>query len=174
MFKEINIMRIFFEEPTREFNVREVSRILKMSPATASKKLNIIHKERLLKKRKLKMFDFYSADIDSQSYRDVKTYYNITKLRNSGLIEELNKVYLRPSIILFGSAAHGMDIENSDFDILVVSEKKELMKSEKFEKKLNRSIHLFVVRSVRELKNESLMNNVANGIVIEGRINGFE
>ena len=39
MFKELNTMKIFLEEPNREFNIREASRILKIAPATASKEL---------------------------------------------------------------------------------------------------------------------------------------
>ena len=170
MFMNINIVKIFFEEPSKEFNVREVARILKNSPATASKELKELTKENFLKERKERIFILYKANLESDDYRDFKTYYNLKKLRESGLIEALNKFYLKPTIILFGSAARGLDTETSDFDLLVISEKTESFDTKNFEKKINRKLQLLVVKEVKNLKNEYLINNVLNGIVIQGSI----
>ena len=52
MFKEINTLKPFFEDPTNEFNVREIARILKITPATASKRLKLLKKQGFLKYRK--------------------------------------------------------------------------------------------------------------------------
>ncbi|MBN1156157.1 hypothetical protein JXA85_00940, partial [Candidatus Woesearchaeota archaeon] len=52
MFNNLNIIRRFFEEPTREFNVREIARLMDISPATASKNLKELAKEKILKERK--------------------------------------------------------------------------------------------------------------------------
>ncbi len=171
MFKELNILKMFFEEPNREFNVREVARILGISPATASKELKKMAKGSLLKERKERMLKLYRADLESELYRDLKTFYNIRKLKDSGLIEGLNKYYLKPSIVLFGSAAHGLDTETSDFDLLIVSERKKEFPSLKvFEKKVGRGLQLFVVKDIRELRNENLINNIANGTMLQGGI----
>src|SRR3989338_7054165 len=169
MFKELNILKIFFESPTREFNVREVARILRITPATASKELKQLAKKSLLKERKDRTYIFYKADIESIFYRDLKIFYNIRKIKDCGLVDELNKFYLKPTLILFGSAAYGYDTETSDFDLLIISERKEefpTMKS--FEKKLNRRLQLFLVKDVQDLKNKHLINNILNGITIQG------
>src|SRR3989338_8766749 len=100
MFKELNIMKLFFESPTREFNVREIARILKISPATASKELKMLEKKVLLKSKTQKTFNFYKADMENDSYRDLKMYYNIRKIKDSGMIESLNKFYLKPTIVM--------------------------------------------------------------------------
>jgi predicted nucleotidyltransferase len=169
MFKELNILKIFFEEPNREFNVREVARILKISPATASKELKLLSKKDLLNRRKQKVFDFYKSNLESNYYRDLKTYYNIRKIRESGLFDSLNKFYLKPTVILFGSAANGMDTESSDFDLLVISEKtKEFDEVKKFEIKINRKLQIFAVKDIKMLKNKHLINNVLNGITLQG------
>lgn len=171
MFIDIDILRIFFEEPSKEFNVREVARILKISPATASKELKELAKKNYLKERKERIFILYKANLESDDYRDLKLYYNIRKLRESGLIDALNRFYLKPTIVLFGSAIHGLDTETSDFDLLIISEKtKEFPDIKKFEKKINRKLQLLVVKNVKELKNEHLINNVLNGIVMQGKI----
>ena len=171
MFRELDTMKLFFEEPTREFNVREAARILKISPATASKELKGLAKAGLLKKRKERIFDLYVANIENDFYRDLKVFYNIRKLRESGLIDALNKYYLKPAILLFGSASIGMDNETSDFDLLIVSEKTQHFSgAAQFEKKLNRKVQIFCVKNIKDLKNEHLINNILNGITIQGRI----
>lgn len=171
MFKELNIMKLFFEEPTKEFNVREVARLLKIAPATASKELNSSVKKGLLKERKERILNLYKANLENELYRDIKIFYNIQKAKESGFIDTLNKFYLKPTIILFGSCASGMDTETSDFDLLVISEKtKELPEIKKYEKKLNRKLQLFNVKKIGDLKNNHLINNIVNGITIQGEI----
>ena len=171
MFKNLNMLKLFFEEPNREFNVREVARILKIPPATASKRLREMKKEGLLKERQEKMLILFRANLEEEPYRELKFFYNMKKLRESGLIDALNKFYLKPTIVLFGSAAHGLDTETSDFDLLIISEKKKDFPNMKdFQKKLNRDLQLFVVREMNELGNEKLINSIMNGIVIQGEI----
>ncbi len=171
MFNELNILKIFFESPTREFNVREVARILKIAPATASKELKKFAKKEALKERKERNLILYQSKLDSEFYRDLKIFYNIRKIKESGLIEELNKFYLKPTIILFGSVAEGLDIESSDIDLVVISEKKNNFPDFKdYEKKLNRKIQIFNVKNLKDLKNNHLINNVLSGIVLQGEI----
>lgn len=171
MFNKLNNLRIFFEEPSREFNVREVARLLRISPATASKRLHELARESILKERTERLYTLYRANLESDSYRDLKVYYIIRKIKESGFLEALNRFYLRPTIILFGSAASGLDTETSDLDIVIISEKKQdFPEQPKFEKKVRRKIQLFVVKEVKELNNKHLINNVLNGIKLQGEI----
>lgn len=170
MFKELNTLRLFFEEPNREFNVREVARILKKSPATASKELKRFAKQGILKEREEKIYILYKANIESDAYRDLKIYYNIRKIKESGLLEALNRFYLYPTIVLFGSAAFGLDTETSDFDLLVISEKTKIPNLKHYEEALKRELHIIPVRKISEIKNEHLINNIVNGIVIAGKL----
>ena len=171
MFKELNILKPFLEEPNREFNVREIARILKIAPATASKELKKFQKEGILKGRKERMLNLYKTDIENDSYKDLKVYCNIRKIKGSGLIESLNSFYLKPAIILFGSAASGLDTETSDIDLAVISEKtKEFPERKHFEKKLKRNLQLFITKDIKHLNNPHLINNILNGIVIQGSI----
>lgn len=171
MFKELNILKLFFEEPTKEFNVREVARLVKVSPATASKELKKLVKIMLLKERKEKIFNWYKSNLESEDYRDLKIYYTIRKIKESGLIGSLNTFYLRPALMLFGSCAYGIDIETSDIDLLIVSEKiKEFPDIKIYEKKLHRRIQLFPVKDIKDVRNEHLINNILNGIILQGKI----
>ncbi|PIN78070.1 hypothetical protein COV15_00205 [Candidatus Woesearchaeota archaeon CG10_big_fil_rev_8_21_14_0_10_34_12] len=174
MFKELNILRVFFEYPSREFNVREIARILKIAPATASSQLKKFVKAGILKERKERMLNLYKADLESFQYIILKKFYIVLKIKESGLIEELNKFYLKPTIVLFGSASKGTDIEESDVDLLIISEKtkefSDLGKLTLIEKKLKRKIQLFIVKNIKELKNEHLINNVLNGTILQGEL----
>lgn len=171
MFKELNNMKLFLEEPTKEFNVREVARLLKIAPATASKELKSAFKKGLLKERKEKILNLYKANLENELYRDIKIFYNIQKIKDSELIDSLNRFYLKPTIVLFGSCASGIDTETSDFDLLVISEKtKEFPEIKKYEKKLNRKLQLFAVKKIKDLRNDYLINNIVNGITIQGKI----
>ncbi|MBI4177467.1 MAG: nucleotidyltransferase domain-containing protein [Candidatus Aenigmarchaeota archaeon] len=171
MFTELNILKSFFEEPTREFGVREIARIKGISPATASKELKDLAKSGILKRHKERTATLYRADMENDLYKDLKVFYNVRKIRESGLLETLNSFYLKPAVVLFGSAAFGMDTETSDFDLLVVSEKtKELKDLKIFEAKIKREIQVFVVNEIKDLRNGHLINSVLNGIVIQGRI----
>ena len=101
----------------------------------------------------------------------MKLFYNIRKIKESGLVDALNRFYAKPAILLFGSASSGEDTEDSDFDLLIVSEKtKDFTEKQKFEKNLNRKLQIFVVKKISDLKNEHLVNNVLNGLVLQGRI----
>jgi predicted nucleotidyltransferase len=171
MFKKINILKIFFESPNKNFNVREVARIFKISPATISKELKIFAKESILLETKERRFNFYKANLDSSLYRDIKVFYNIRNIKESGIIEEINNFYLKPTIILFGSCGKGIDTENSDMDLVIISEKTSNFNKKSFyEKKLKRQIQIFAIKNIKDLKNPHLISNVLNGIVLQGEI----
>jgi len=75
-FIKMNILKLFFEEPTKEFNVREIVRLLKISPATASKESKRLVKENLLKKREERLLKLYKADLES--YPEFQMYVTRT------------------------------------------------------------------------------------------------
>jgi predicted nucleotidyltransferase len=170
MFNEFNTLKLFFDEPNREFNVREVARLLKVSPPTVSTRLKGFAKVGVLKYRKERMLDLYKANLDSEDYINLKVFYLVKGLKDVGLMDYLNKVYLKPVIVLFGSGADGLDTEMSDVDLLIVSEKTKVVDCKKFERKLKRKVHLVVVENLKKLKNEHLLNNVLNGVRVQGRL----
>jgi predicted nucleotidyltransferase len=171
MFKEMNALVLFFEDPIREFHVREVAMLLKITPATASKRLKQFRSVGFLSYRKERMLDFYKANLEDEHYRDLKKYYTVRKLKESGLIEAINKFYLKPTIVFFGSSAHGLDTSESDVDLVIISEKKEeFPEIKKYEKKINRHIQVFRYKDIQNVKNKHLLNNILNGVVIQGEI----
>src|SRR3989344_2046423 len=120
MFKKMNIWP-FFETPNREFAVREFARLQHVAPATASRYLQDLCKQDLLKRRKERNFILYAANEDSDAYKDAKKSENIKRIRASGLLNYLNAQFKQPlAIFLFGSYAKGENRADSDIDMLVI------------------------------------------------------
>ena len=171
MFKELNILKVFFERPTQEFNIREIARILHKAPATISTALKRFADADILMQRPDRRHLFYRSNLESDAYRDLKRYFTIRRLRESGLLEAINRYYLKPTVVLFGSAATGLDTETSDIDLCVISERTDaLPEHERYVKKFGRELQIFAVRNIKDLRNPHLVNNVLNGIVLQGGV----
>jgi len=105
---------------------------------------------------------------------NLKLYYNLEKIRNSNLVQDLEKVFDFPVVILFGSYASAMDDANSDVDICIISNIEKEFPTDKYEKILNRkiSLHKFTKNLWNRSKksNTNLINNICNGIVLSGEL----
>ena len=172
MYEKIDILRPFFEEPSREFHIRELARVLKINHMTAKKYLEQLKKEGFLLESESKYVKNYKADIDNEKFREYKKFFNIQNLIDSGLINLLDREFAYPAIVVFGSFEKGEDSINSDIDIFILSETKKELYLVQFEKKLKRKIqlHVFSEKEYKKLiqNNPHLVNNIANGRVLRG------
>jgi predicted nucleotidyltransferase len=167
MLNIINELKLFFEDCYRRINVREYSRIMKISPPTASKLLLEYSKMGLLLKEEYRNYIFYYANKNSKDFVDLSRIYWRSRLLE--VINYLNSSLSNPTIILFGSLAKAEVKEDSDIDLCVIAEKKEIETS-KFEKKLKRKIQLFFFSSSKDINSSELTNNILNGYILKGRI----
>ena len=74
-------------------------------------------------------------------------------------------------IVLYGSASKGEDVEDSDLDLFIIAKEKPI-NLERFEKELNRKIHIIFENSLKRVSKEFL-NNLINGIVLYGYLKVF-
>lgn len=173
-----NITNIFIQQPNNEYHVREIARMLKISPTTTSKYLNNLKKEGLLISKKERSHLLFKANTENKSYKDLKLYHNIKNIRNSGLIKHLNKELNYPeSIILFGSFKKATNTSTSDIDLFILTPTKKTLNLYKFEKILNHNIQLFIYSKkefeILKKDNKELLNNIINGISLEGFLEVF-
>ena len=170
---KLTILKPFFEEPNRKFSIRELSRILKINHTTVRQHLNMLAKEGFLSSKKERLYSFYQLVISKKAL-NLKLYYNLEKIRKSQIIEDLEKTYDLPIIIVFGSYASATDDKTSDIDLCLISNVKKEFQTEKYEKELNRkiSMHKFSKISWNKAKklNPNLINNICNGIVLSGEL----
>ena len=89
MLNIFNNLKPFFEDCYRELGVREYSRIVGISPPTASKLLKEYEKEGLVNKRKERGFLLFRANRESNVLKSLSRIYWEQKLRP--LIEFINE-----------------------------------------------------------------------------------
>ena len=173
MERKLTILKPFFEEPNRKFSIRELSRILKINHTSVRQYLNKLVKEAFLSLKKEGVYSFYQLVLSKKAL-NLKLYYNLEKIRNSNLIEDLEKAYDLPIIILFGSYALARDDTSSDIDICLISNVGKEFQIEKYEKNLNRKISLHKYNKdtwdKAKKSNPNLVNNICNGIVLSGEL----
>jgi len=173
MERKLTILAPFFEEPNRKFSIRELSRILKINHTTVRQYLNKLVKEGFLSLKKEGLYSFYRLVLSKKTL-NLKLYYNLEKIRESGIIEDLEKAFDLPVIVLFGSYSSATDDKTSDIDLCLLSNTEKEFSTQKYEKKLNRkiSIHKFNKTSWEKAKksNPGLVNNICNGLVLSGEL----
>jgi predicted nucleotidyltransferase len=160
------ILEIIFKFPTTGFTIRELARLAKISPPTASSTIKNLEKIGLVEVKKEKVQYKVFGNLESEYYRDLKRIYNIFSLieLKNFLVKELNP----NAMIIFGGYSKGEDIENSDIDIFVDTTIEKKMRLDEFEKKLNRKIHL-ITGNFKKLP-EELKRNIINGTILWGTI----
>ena len=167
MLNIINNLKPFFEDCYRRISVREYSRLIKVSPPTASQLLSKYKKEGLLQSEKDCNYLYYFPHETNSTFIDLSRIYWKNKLAE--VTEHLNKYLLDPTIILFGSLAKAESKLDSDIDLCIIGHKKEIDFSP-FEKKLKRNIQTFFFTSISQIENKELANNIVNGYILKGRI----
>jgi predicted nucleotidyltransferase len=174
----MDIIKYFIEHPERWFHVRELAKISKKSPSSVSKYLKSLEKEKLLISEKKLNHLFFKANNENSQFKDKKLYFNLVLIRKSGVIEQLKDFYNPQVIVLFGSFRKAENIEKSDIDLLLVTSSKKKIKLDRFEKKLKHKIQLFLFSKEElnemKIKNKELLNNLLNGISLEGYWEVFE
>jgi len=124
MFEELDktewkVLNLIADEPYRKFYLREIAKILKISPSSAKKALDSLKKLNLTKEESIANLRIVSGNIEEKLLKQIK----IT--RNIKFIEPLiKKLEPSTSIILYGSFAKGENDLQSDIDMLVISNKK--------------------------------------------------
>ena len=161
------VLTIFFENPSREFHLRELSRLLGLSMPTIISATDKLAKENLIVKEKGKVITKVMANRENIDFTRLKRLHNLELIYKSSLINHLSESYNQPkAIILFGSFSRGEDIEKSDIDIAVITNKRLNLDLPKYENMLKKAINLHEVNLDKISK--EFKANLLNGIVLEG------
>ncbi len=164
-YNRYKLLKVFFDNPTESFRLRELSRISAISPVSVMNYLKEFENEGLIKKYEKRGIPFYISERDNEKFILYKKISILYELHESGLVDFLWNKLSPDAIILYGSHAKGEAIETSDIDIFVIGKEKKLS-LDKFERRLGKRIHLMfdiIERIPKELK-----NNLINGIVLKG------
>lgn len=162
------ILEQFIEQPNKDFSARGIARTLKISHATVLKHIHKLEKQNLIKKKQETLYPTYYANTENQKYKFYKKNRILTKINNTDLINKIQKETMPTTIILYGSTSKGTYTENSDIDIYIEAQQKNI-DTKKYEEKLNKKINLLFEPNIDNLTKE-LKNNILNGTKLYGQI----
>jgi len=165
---KLKIMNLFFEYPSRNFQIREVSRLSKIAVTSVKKYLDELRKEGFVIKDKNTLYPSYISNQQNRMFKIYKQQYFILKLHSSGFIDYLEDELHPKCIVLFGSMGKGEYNYGSDIDIFIQSDEGKI-NILKFEKILKHKINLFFEGNINKLSKE-LFNNIINGVKLSGYI----
>ena len=170
---DTRILKVFFEEPRKAYMIREVARKSGVNHTSVSQYLKYLVEKGILVREKDGLYGGYKVVI-SGKYLNLKSFYNLEKLRMSGIVEDLQRFYDFPTIVVFGSYAKATDDSTSDIDLCVITDVEKEFNAEKYEKLLNRKIGLHKSSKkkwgIMKEKNKELVNNICNGITLSGEL----
>lgn len=163
------ILSKIFENPSKIFYIRELAREAKVNPNSVINILKELEKENLVKKITKRHIVEISPNFENENFRNKKRIFNLESFYNSKILGELIHKYNPQAVVLYGSFSQGNDLKNSDIDIAVFSDVKEIPENfEIFEKKLGRKIHILVIN--KNKLTDELYTNIINGIVVYGYV----
>lgn len=126
----------------REYHIRELSRIIGISPIYVQKELRNLQSLGLLTSRKQGNMVLYVLDKRSTISDDLKRIFLKTELVGTEILKSLDSAKIQYALI-YGSFAKGVETTKSDIDLLVIGDIDEnvLLKSvSKAEGKVGREI----------------------------------
>lgn len=124
-FKGWLILEYFLRKPNIKIHIKELSRVLGVSPRTADEYLKLYAKDRILKSKRIgNLIQFYLNN-NSPFVKSLKSTYFLMYINNANLnnfLEENNII----SFAVYGSFSTGEYTEKSDIDLILISPKKKI------------------------------------------------
>lgn len=169
-------MDVFFVNPTKKHYLMDISRTIRLAHTSVKKNLTQLKRLGLIieetETRGGRNFPHYRAHRETKAFKRQKIIHNLSAIFDSGLIEFIEEKLAPRSVLLFGSYLRGEDTEQSDIDVFIECGREEVDTSP-FERKLGRKIELHFNEAFDSYPKE-LKNNIINGIVLSGFLEGYK
>lgn len=140
-YQGVNVLNFFLENPDLDIHIKELSRRLKISPATSKKFCNLFNNENILTSEKKGNSIFFKLNNSDNYIQLLKKTYAISKIK-----ENWKKVSVDglKSVVVYGSYASGEYSNNSDIDLLLITRKRDINNSFilKFQNKIKREVNI--------------------------------
>ncbi len=166
---EQDIFSLLCLKAGEKLSQREIAMMLKVSPTAVSNSTKKLRERNLIKVEKTKTINFISFNRSEKRAVELKRIENLKNVYLSGLSDYFENTLPGGTIILFGSYSRGEDTNTSDIDLAVIGRKDKALNLEKFERGLNRKIHVNFYDSWKKI-HPHLKNNILNGVLLSGGI----
>jgi len=164
---------LFMENPHEKYYLREAARLLRMSPMTLRRSLDLLLKNKLIIKAEIKNQILYSANLDNPAFKYIKIAHNLSWFVKKDIVGFIQKdIPGASSVVLYGSYAKGEDVKSSDIDLLVIAPVKKDISgalSALIGKEVNLSIFTPAQWSKQAVSNRAFYLDVTTeGIILHG------
>ena len=175
-YTDWKILSYFLQHPSQSVYVKELAKLIDVSPSSVSLALNKFREFGLVLKKEMGQTHFYKLNNDFIGINGLKKFHFLVQLHEVDFINSLLKFDENIiTVVLYGSFAAGDYDDKSDIDILVITPKKLRLNEliEKFEDKLARDLNIEIISinqwtKLKE-KNDPFYNNVQmNHILLHG------
>lgn len=119
----LKVLYALASDPMRSIYQREAAREAGVSVGSANRLLRSFLEWGLVERDKRGKLNLYRFNVDNIVARQLKILFNILELEE--LVNELKPLVRR--VILFGSCAEGRDVKESDVDLFILTNEKELV-----------------------------------------------
>jgi predicted nucleotidyltransferase len=144
------ILAYFLANPNTSFHIKQLARILDVSPASVSSAVKSFEEDGLLSKEEKGLAHIYMLNFDNSMVEPLKKAYGIAFVLSSKPKEKILEIDSNIiSLALFGSYAEGSFDEKSDIDfLLVTSARKEMFiqAAKILEEELDKEVSLSVLK----------------------------
>ncbi len=161
----VQVLSVFFQEPTTVHFVKEIARKIKLAPTSVRNHITALLKEHLIKKKEAKPFNGYIANREHEDFIFYKRVYNLYSVKK--LAEHLASRCYPKLLVMYGSYALGEDIEESDVDLCMITKTKPEVDLRLYENVLKRGVHLMILDSFDAIE-KNIKRKMMNGIVLYG------
>ena len=118
--KNIEILKLIDKE---QLHIRDIADKLKISPGTVHKLIKLLEKNDLITEKKTKNRIIIKLNKDNPIIKQLKILINFNDIINASAYKKLNKY---GKIGIYGSFAQGTNDNQSDLDLWLQTDKKEL------------------------------------------------
>ena len=170
------ILSYFLQHPSQSVYVKELAKIIDVSPSSVSLALNKFREFGLVLKKEMGQTHFYKLNNDFIGISELKKFFFLLQLHEVDFVNSLLKLDENIiTVVLYGSFAAGDYDDLSDIDILVIAPRKFKLNKliEDFEDKLSRDLNIEIlsINQWTKLKerNDPFYNNVKmNHVLLHG------
>jgi predicted nucleotidyltransferase len=164
----MQLLEFFLENSLSEYHEREIVRRTSVSKGSAGKILKLLTSLGFLTREEKGRLAIYRLKQDEATVKQFKVLINVFTLKSlSDTLKENSK-----RVVLFGSCAQGLDTKDSDIDLLVITDKKDIVGKavSDFNKKSQRRVAPITVNMNEYINlkrnDKPLYENIERGITL--------
>ncbi len=117
-------MEHFLKNPTTQFYIKELSRMLEISPRSALEAMKMFGSENILIKEEIGLAHLYRLNNELPLVKSLKRMHILILLHENKFVEKaMTADENMISLVLYGSYSSGDHDERSDLDLIIITQK---------------------------------------------------